>query len=90
MTADDTPPPRATARRSATPIAGDTPKPAADHDGFTASIEDEPVPKLPDLQRPAKRPKSVKEPDGIAGRSPADFPDDEPLRRKLTICRDCK
>jgi len=88
MTADDMPPPRAAARRSATPIAGDTP--AADHDGFTTSIEDELVPKLPDLQRPAKRPKSVKEPDGVARRSPADFPDDEPLRRKLTICRDCK
>ena len=93
-TATDAPPsPRANAKRSAPPVAArNSPpaQPAADHDGFTTGIEDEPVPKLPDLQRTAKRPKPVKEPDGVAGRSPADFPDDEPLRRKLTICRDCK
>jgi hypothetical protein len=83
-------PPQATARRAAIPVARDIPKPAADHDGFTATIEDEPVQKLPELSRTAKRSKSMKEPDGIAGRSSADFPDDEPLRRKLNICRDCK
>ena len=79
-TTDDAP--ATTARRVAPP------KPAADYDGFTTHAQDEPVAKLPN--RTAKRPKPVKEPDGIAGRPWADSPEDEALRRKLTICRDCK
>src|SRR5882757_1323454 len=93
MATDDAPPPRATAKRAAPPVAvrnAPPPKPAADHDGFTTGIEDEPVAKLPDLARTAKRSKPVKEPAGIAGRPWADSPEDEALRRKLTICRDCK
>ena len=90
---DDTPPPKATAKRSAPPVAARDarpPKPAADHDGFTANIEDEPVAKLPDLPRTAKRSKPMKEPDSIAGQPWADSAEDVQLRRKLTICRDCK
>jgi hypothetical protein len=76
----------------APPVVRDTPspKPAADYDGFTTAAENEPVTKLPDLPRTAKRSKPMKEPDSIAGRPPADSAEDEPLRRKLTICRDCK
>jgi hypothetical protein len=66
------------------------PKPAADYDGFTTGAQDEPVAKLPDLPRTAKRPKPPKEPDSIAGRPWANSPEDEQLKRKLTICRDCK
>lgn len=90
--ADDAPPPRATAKRAAPPVARETtpPKPAADHDGFTANLEDEPAPKLPDLPRTTKRSKPVKEPDSIAGGPWANSAEDETLRRKLTICRDCK
>jgi hypothetical protein len=90
---DDVPPPRATAKRAAPPVAArdaPPPKPAADHDGFTTGVEDEPVQKLPDLSRTAKRSKSIKEPDGIAGRRLPDSPEDEAVRRKMTICRDCK
>jgi hypothetical protein len=90
---DDVPPPRATAKRAAPPAAArdaPPPKPAADHDGFTTGVEDEPVQKLPDLARTAKRSKSIKEPDGSAGGPWAGSPEDEQLKRKLTICRDCK
>jgi hypothetical protein len=90
---DDAPPPKATAKRSAPPVAARDarpPKPAADHDGFTANIEDEPVAKLPDLPRTAKRSKPMKEPDSVAGQPWADSAEDVQLRRKLTICRDCK
>ena len=91
---DDTPPPKATAKRAAPPVAArdapPSPKPAADHDGFTTSIEDEPVAKLPVSPRAANRPKPKKEADSIAGQPWAPSPEDEQLRRKLTICRDCK
>ena len=89
---EDAPPPRATARRTAPPVARETapPKPAADHDGFTTSIEDEPAPTLPVSPRTAKRSKPMKEPDSIAGQPWADSAEDVQLRRKLTICRDCK
>ena len=91
-TTDDAPPPAATAKRAPPPVARGTPppKPAADYDGFTTGAENEPVAKLPDLSRTAKRSKPVKEPDSIAGGPWADSPEDGPLRRKLTICRDCK
>ena len=89
---EDAPPPRATARRTAPPVARETPppKPAADHDGFTTSIEDEPAPTLPVSPRTAKRSKPMKEPDSVAGQPWADSAEDVQLRRKLTICRDCK
>lgn len=90
--AEDAPPPRATAKRAAPPVARETapPKPAADYDGFTTDAQNEPVAKLPDLPRTAKRSKPIKEPDSTARGPWADSPEDEPLRRKLTICRDCK
>jgi hypothetical protein len=90
---DDAPPPKATAKRSAPPVAArevPPPKPAADHDGFTTHVEDEPVAKLPVSPRAANRSKPKNEPDSIARGPWADSPEDEALRRKLTICRDCK
>jgi hypothetical protein len=90
---DDTLPPKATAQRAAPPVAArdvPPPKPAADHDGFTAHVEDEPVAKLPVGPRAANRSKPKKEPDSIAGQPWADSAEDVQLRRKLTICRDCK
>jgi hypothetical protein len=96
---DDASPPKATARRSAPPVAPKNatrdvpPKPAADYDGFTTGAHDEPVAKLPDLPRTTtnrSKPKKEKEPASIAGQSSADDAADEQLRRKLTICRDCK
>jgi hypothetical protein len=82
-----------TARRAAPPVAAreaPPPKPAADHDGFTAHVEDEPVAKLPVSPRAANRLKPKKEPDSITGQPWADSAEDVQLRRKLTICRDCK
>jgi hypothetical protein len=67
-----------------------SPKPAADYDGFTTGAQNEPVAKLPDLPRTAKRSKPMKAPDSIAGQPWADSAEDVQLRRKLTICRDCK
>ena len=92
MTTDDAPRPKATARRAAPPVAASDappPKPAADYDGL-ASIEDEPAAKLPVSPRTAYRAKPKREPDSIAGQRPAESAEDEQLRRKLTICRDCK
>lgn len=90
---DDVPPPKATARRAAPPVApkdAPPPKPAADFDGFTTAAEDEPVAKLPVSPRAANRSKPKKEADSIAGQPWADSAEDVQLRRKLTICRDCK
>jgi hypothetical protein len=81
-------------KRSAPPVAAknatrDTapPKPAADYDGFSVSIDDDPVAKLPSSPRPTNRSRSRKEPDAGELTDPIE---DEQLRRKLTICRDCK
>jgi hypothetical protein len=91
---DDAPPPKATAKRSASPAtARDAPasKPAADYDGFTSGGQGEPVAKLPDLPRTTtNRSKPKKEPASIAAQPADDSVEDEQLRRKLTICRDCK
>jgi hypothetical protein len=90
---DDAPPPKATVKRSAPPVAArdaPPPKPAADHDGFTTHVEDEPVAKLPVSPRAANRSKPKREADSIPGQPWADSAEDAQLRRKLTICRDCK
>ena len=48
-----------------------------------------PAAKLPDLPRTAKQSKPIKEPNS-AGGPWARPPEDVQLKRKLTICRDCK
>ena len=91
--ADGTPPPKAAARRPAAPVAVrdiPSPKPAADYDGFTTGVVDEPVPKLPAKPRATNRSKPGKEPDGVAKQPSLDYGDDDQLKRKLTICRDCR
>ena len=88
---DDAPPPAA-ARRAGPPVATrntPSPKPAADYDGFTTGAQNGPAAKLPDLPRTAKQSKPIKEPNS-AGGPWADSPEDVQLKRKLTICRDCK
>ena len=45
---------------------------------------------MPDLPRTAKRSKPAKEPDSAATGPWVNSPEDEQLKRKLTICRDCK
>jgi len=100
--ADDAPPPKAVAKRAAAPAAAKSaprdapaPKPPADYDGFITGAQDEPVTKQPDLPRtPTTRakPKNSKkeEPASGAAQPSDDSAEDEQLRRKLTICRDCK
>jgi len=93
-------PPKATAKRAAPPAAArnatrnaPAPKPAADYDGFITGAQDEPVTRQPDLPRTTtNRSKNAKkeEPAGIAARPSDDSAEDEQLKRKLTICRDCK
>jgi len=91
---DEAPPPKTTAKRSAPPVVArdaPAPKPAADYDGFTTSIVDEPVAKLPDRPRTTtNRSKPKKGPDGVAAQPGDDYGEDEQLKRKLNICRDCK
>jgi hypothetical protein len=90
---DDAPPPKATARHPAPLVTArdaPSPKPAADYDGFTAGADDEPVPKAPAKPRAANRSKPKKEPDGVERQPSLDYGDDDQLKRKLTICRDCK
>ena len=91
---EDAAPSKPVTRRSAPPVAAknatrDTapPKPAADYDGFSVSVDDDPVAKLPLSPRTANRSKAGKEPDAGELTDPIE---DEQLRRKLTICRDCK
>jgi hypothetical protein len=91
--AGDVRPPKPAAKRSTPPVtARDTPppKPAADYDGFSTAVEDEPAPEISVNQRAASRSKPRKKPDGIAAQPSDDSAEDEQLKRKLTICRDCK
>jgi hypothetical protein len=88
--ADEAPPPKVSGKRLAPPVTSRTaapPKPAADYDGFSVSVDHDPVAKLPLSPRTDNRSKSRKEPSPGEITNPAE---DEQLRRKLTICRDCK
>ena len=91
---EDAAPSKPAARRSAPPVAAKNairdaapPKPAADYDGFSVSVDDDPIAKLPLSPRTTNLSKSRKEPDAGELTDPIE---DEQLRRKLTICRDCK
>ena len=82
-----------TARRSAPPVAvrdAPSPKPAADYDGFSIGVEEQPAPKVPAKPRAANRSKPTKEPDSVAKQPSLDYGDDDQLKRKLTIFRDCR
>ena len=92
VTARDKPSPAAN-NRAAPPVATNdlpSPKPAADYDGFSIGVQEEPAPKAPAKPRAATRSKSTREPDSGAKQPSLDYGDDDQLKRKLTICRDCK
>jgi hypothetical protein len=84
---------KAGARREK-PLAAATdappPKPATDYDGLTAAGVDEPVQDLPANTAASNRSKRARDADSVTGEPSADSPEDAALRRKLTICRDCK
>lgn len=84
---------KASARREK-PLAATTdappPKPAADYDGLAAAGVDEPVQDLPANSAASNRSKRARDADSVTGEPSADSPEDAALRRKLTICRDCK
>jgi len=84
---------KAGARREK-PLAATTdappPKPAADYDGLTAAGVDEPVQDLPANTAASNRSKRARDADSVTGEPSADSPEDAALKRKLTICRDCK
>jgi hypothetical protein len=89
---DDAPSPKPATRRSAPPVAAKNatrdappPKPPADYDGFSVTVDHDPVAKLPLSPRTTNRSKAGKEPDAGELTDPIE---DEQLRRKLTICRD--
>ena len=71
-----------------------SPKPAADHDGFTIGIIDEGDKSGQTTRsvrpRPAKKSEFRQEPDSVESQLLVDQAEDEKLRRKLTICRGCK
>jgi hypothetical protein len=90
-------PPTAPDHASSSPVIGrlpPSPKPAADYDGFSADIVDDGDASgqttRPAKPRRAKSSKLGQESDSIAGQQSVDQAEDEKLKRKLTICRDCK
>jgi hypothetical protein len=83
---------KASARREKPPAATTDapPKPAADYDGLTAAGVDEPVQDLPANSAASNRSKRARDADSVTAEPSADSPEDAALKRKLTICRDCK
>lgn len=84
---------KASARREKPPAAttdAPPPKSAADYDGLTAAGVDEPVQDLPANSAASNRSKRARDAGSVTGEPSADSPEDAALRRKLTICRDCK
>nr|WP_084292538.1 hypothetical protein [Bradyrhizobium sp. WSM3983] len=91
VTNDRTPP--AAGREPSPPVIGappPPPNPAADYDGFSASTDDNDAPSQmapPVKSRAAKG--SSRDTNGLDAQSSIDQ-EDEALRRKLTICKNCK
>lgn len=85
------PPPAASGREASPPVTGTLPSarnPGADYDGFSA-VDDNDTPRQaapPASSRAAKGAGSNKDADG---QSSIDQ-EDESLKRKLTICKNCK
>ena len=90
---EERPPSTATSKRS-TPAGNAkgvrSPKPTPDYDGFTVGIDDEQVPARPARPRTANPPKLKQGSSGTAGQLSFDQEEEEKLKDKLTICRDCK
>ncbi|WP_027550859.1 hypothetical protein [Bradyrhizobium sp. Cp5.3] len=94
--ANDALPPAASDKLSSTPAISRPPlppNPAADYDGFSVGTVDDSAtsgqPARPTRPRAAKASKPHLETDGITAQESIDQ-EDEALKRKLTICRDCK
>lgn len=89
------PPPTASGRETSPPVIGGPPTahPAADYDGFSAVDDDDAASQVPPpaRSRAAKGSNSRSSPDtnGLAGQSSIDQEDDA-VKRKLTICKNCK
>nr|WP_247501662.1 hypothetical protein [Bradyrhizobium sp. 1] len=83
--------PSASGRETSTPVRGviaPAPNPAADYDGFSATDDnDTPSQVTPPVRSRAAM--GAKSNPDAAGQSPIDQ-EDEALRRKLTICKNCK
>ena len=87
--------PAASDRMSSTPATSGAPQlpspaPAADYDGFSASTDDNDAPSQvapPVRSRAAKG--SSRDTNGLDAQSSIDQ-EDEALKRKLTICKNCK
>lgn len=89
---NDRTPPAAMRREPSLPVIGSAPapNPAADYDGFSASIDDNDAPSQvtpPVRSRAAKG--SDRDVNGLDAQSSIDQ-EDEALKRKLTICKNCK
>ena len=89
-------PPAASGREASTPVIGGPaplPNPAADYDGFSVgTVDDNDTSSQvtpPVRSRAAKGSKSNLDTNGPAGQSSIDQ-EDEALKRKLTICQNCK
>ncbi|MCP3370393.1 hypothetical protein [Bradyrhizobium cajani] len=87
-------PPAAPSREASPPVIGGLPSaPATDYDGFsvgTADDHDTSDQVAPPLRsRAAKSTRSNPDTNGPAGQSSIDQ-EDEALKRKLTICKNCK
>lgn len=88
--------PAASGKEVSTPVTGGPPpasNPAADYDGFNVgTVDDNDTPSQvtpPVRSRATKGSKSSPNTNGVAGPSSVDQ-EDEALKRKLTICNNCK
>lgn len=78
--------PATTGREPSPPVIGGpaaTPNPAVDYDGFSVGNQDNDA---PDQAMPPVRPRAVKK----GSEQQAIDQEDEALKRKLTICKNCK
>lgn len=87
-------PPAAAGREPSPPVIGGaaaTPNPAADYDGFSAGADDDndtPSQVTPPVRSRAAK-GSSRDTNGLDAQSSIDQ-EDEALKRKLTICKNCK
>ena len=78
--------PAASPAEPSLPVVGSAPNPAADYDGFSATVDDSDKPSQ--VTQPV-RSRSARDTNGLDSQSLVDQ-EDEALKRKLTICKNCK
>ena len=85
------PPPAASSREASPPVIGglpSVPNPAADYDGFSVgTVDDNDTPSQP---TPAARSRASKDSRSNTDAASSIDQEDESLKRKLTICKNCK